>query len=189
MSDKDIIKQLADEMAQDCTEAHSQGQGLESWNCVPCSERLLGAAVKQLSKARVAGLERELTELRTVLAQVQGERDQARKYGEEMYKRELASCKETFCAYCGSKYPSGTPLHGGKALTAHIKICDKHPMRELEDRMLALTTTCTRLREALVTLREALVTCRVALTPHVHVDADTDKARNVADAALTEGTP
>lgn len=36
------------------------------------------------------------------------------------------------CVYCGHEYPEGTPPHGSKVLTDHIKVCDKHPMRELE---------------------------------------------------------
>ena len=29
-------------------------------------------------------------------------------------------------------YPEGTPPHGSKVLTDHIKICEKHPMRNVE---------------------------------------------------------
>jgi len=39
------------------------------------------------------------------------------------------------CAYCGQEYPQGTPTHGApsiSALTTHIKVCSKHPMRSLE---------------------------------------------------------
>lgn len=36
------------------------------------------------------------------------------------------------CVYCGMKYPNDTPTWGANVLTEHIKICDKHPMRELE---------------------------------------------------------
>lgn len=36
------------------------------------------------------------------------------------------------CVYCGHQYPEGTPPHGAKVLTDHIKVCEKHPMRELE---------------------------------------------------------
>jgi len=36
------------------------------------------------------------------------------------------------CVYCGMKYPNDTPTWGADVLTEHIKICEKHPMRELE---------------------------------------------------------
>lgn len=39
---------------------------------------------------------------------------------------------DTFCAYCGMKYPRGTPKFDNPALTAHIKVCPKHPMRLAE---------------------------------------------------------
>jgi hypothetical protein len=35
------------------------------------------------------------------------------------------------CVYCGMAYPEGTPPHGSKILTDHIKICEKHPMSKL----------------------------------------------------------
>jgi hypothetical protein len=36
------------------------------------------------------------------------------------------------CVYCGHEYPAGTPAANHELLTAHIKTCDKHPMREAE---------------------------------------------------------
>ncbi len=36
------------------------------------------------------------------------------------------------CVYCGKEYPEGTPAWGSQVLTDHIKVCEKHPMRELE---------------------------------------------------------
>lgn len=39
------------------------------------------------------------------------------------------------CVYCGQEYPAGTPASGSDvdALTGHIKTCEKHPMRKLEE--------------------------------------------------------
>ena len=34
------------------------------------------------------------------------------------------------CVYCGMAYPEGTPPHGARILTEHIKVCEKHPMRQ-----------------------------------------------------------
>ncbi len=36
------------------------------------------------------------------------------------------------CAYCGHAYPPGTPASQADQLSAHIRVCEKHPMRELE---------------------------------------------------------
>jgi len=49
------------------------------------------------------------------------------------------------CVYCGMQYPEGTPPHGAKILTDHIKVCKKHPMREAEQKIKIL-------REALIEL-------------------------------------
>ena len=42
------------------------------------------------------------------------------------------------CVYCGAAYPEGTPPHGAKILTDHIKVCEKHPLREAEAKILKL---------------------------------------------------
>jgi len=51
------------------------------------------------------------------------------------------------CVYCGMEYPAGTPASGSdvEALTKHIKICEKHPLREAEGKIL-------KLRKALIGL-------------------------------------
>lgn len=49
------------------------------------------------------------------------------------------------CVYCGHEYPQDTPAWGNDVLTAHIKICEKHPMRQLEVKI-------TKLRKALFDL-------------------------------------
>jgi hypothetical protein len=36
------------------------------------------------------------------------------------------------CVYCGEAYPEGTPPHGSKVLTDHIKTCESHPLRDAE---------------------------------------------------------
>lgn len=33
------------------------------------------------------------------------------------------------CVYCGHEYPPGTPAANDEALTAHIAMCEKHPLR------------------------------------------------------------
>ncbi len=42
------------------------------------------------------------------------------------------------CVYCGMAYPAGTPTHGARVLTEHIKVCEKHPMRKAEDKIFKL---------------------------------------------------
>ncbi|MFH1972136.1 MAG: hypothetical protein ABIJ18_01520 [archaeon] len=49
------------------------------------------------------------------------------------------------CVYCGVAYPEGTPPHGSKVLTDHIKVCEKHPLRDAEQKIL-------KLRKALIGL-------------------------------------
>ncbi|NUP08376.1 MAG: hypothetical protein HOW73_20190 [Polyangiaceae bacterium] len=36
------------------------------------------------------------------------------------------------CVYCGHAYPPGSPTHGAELLKEHIRMCEKHPMREIE---------------------------------------------------------
>lgn len=49
------------------------------------------------------------------------------------------------CVYCGMAYPKGTPTHGAKILTDHIKVCEKHPLRKAESDL-------DKLRKALIGL-------------------------------------
>ena len=49
------------------------------------------------------------------------------------------------CVYCGHEYPQETPAWGNNVLTEHIKVCEKHPMRQAE-------ATIITLRSALVGL-------------------------------------
>lgn len=42
------------------------------------------------------------------------------------------------CVYCGHEYPDGTPASKHELLTEHIKICEKHPMREAEGKIKVL---------------------------------------------------
>ena len=48
---------------------------------------------------------------------------------------------DTYCAYCGEKYPKGTPKSNNELLTEHIKVCEKHPMRIAEKRIESLRKT------------------------------------------------
>lgn len=48
------------------------------------------------------------------------------------------------CVYCGMAYPQGTPAHGDKILTDHIKICEKHPMQKLRKALVDLVGASTK---------------------------------------------
>ncbi len=39
------------------------------------------------------------------------------------------------CVYCGHEYTTGTPTSQAEELTAHIKVCEKHPLRAAEQRI------------------------------------------------------
>ncbi len=47
-----------------------------------------------------------------------------------LYKNRILTC-----VYCGKIYPEGTPTHGSQVLTDHIKVCEKHPLRESEKKI------------------------------------------------------
>jgi len=88
------------------------------------------------------------------------------------------------CVYCGHEYPEGTPTAKHDLLTAHIKICEKHPMREAEARI-------ERLRKALAGLigaetKEELEAMEAAMRMMPGIDADKIAAINAIHALLSE---
>lgn len=62
--------------------------------------------------------------------QLRAERDEARAYGEKLYAE--YGDRAVHCVYCGHTYEDGTPVSQDERLTAHIRVCEKHPMRALE---------------------------------------------------------
>lgn len=56
----------------------------------------------------------------------------------------------TYCAYCGNKYPRGTPKYQNEQLSEHIKVCPKHPMRKLELKLEIQNTRIKNLRKILI---------------------------------------
>ncbi len=95
---------------------------------------------------------------------------------------EATSGRVLTCVYCGHEYPQDTPAWGDGVLTAHIKVCEAHPMRVVEaDR--------DRLRKALIgmvgegdpsKLRAMELALRVLPVP----DADKAAAINAIHALL-----
>jgi hypothetical protein len=96
---------------------------------------------EELGEARnLAGvLETELDEtLADLLGEVERQqkgKDEARAFGEDAAAKHNALLDEQRvlrCAFCDEKYPDGTPATQHELLTAHVKICPKHPMRVVE---------------------------------------------------------
>lgn len=84
------------------------------------------------------------------------------------------------CVYCGHQYPDGTPTAKHKLLSEHIKICDKHPMREAEQKI-------ERLRNALAGLigastKEELDAIELILRSTPATESDKIAAINAIDA-------
>ncbi len=84
--------------------------------------------------------------------------------------------KTLTCVYCGMAYPEGTPPYGAQILTDHIKVCEKHPMRQAE-------ATIFKLRKALFDLigassKEELEGIELALRSISAPDADKIAAIN-----------
>lgn len=44
-------------------------------------------------------------------------------------QRARAAAVVLTCAFCGEAYPPGTPPTQHEALTAHVKVCEKHPLQ------------------------------------------------------------
>jgi len=88
------------------------------------------------------------------------------------------------CVYCGHEYPDGTPTAKHDLLTSHIKVCEKHPMREAESRI-------ERLRKALSELigaetKEELEAMEAAMRMMPGIEADKIAGINAIHALLSE---
>ena len=73
----------------------------------------------------------------TQIETLRAERDEAR-----AWVRRLTSTQRVLtCAFCGEAYPPGTPESNDAALLAHVKVCAKHPMRDVERERDAVVAT------------------------------------------------
>lgn len=84
------------------------------------------------------------------------------------------------CVYCGHQYPNGTPAAKHQLLTDHIKICEKHPLRDAEIKI-------RKLKAALVGFigaetREELDAMEVIIRSTPAPDSDKAVAINAIDA-------
>lgn len=84
------------------------------------------------------------------------------------------------CVYCGHEYPNGTPASKHLSLTEHIKICEKHPMRVLEEQNKVLKKALHGLVgcDSLEDLNEMELYLRTSIAP----DRDKMVAINAIDA-------
>ena len=73
--------------------------------------------------------ERDAAEVK--LKKAEEERDEERDWVRKMHRE----AQVLTCVYCGHAYPPGTPASGSEALTAHIKMCEKHPLRATEAKL------------------------------------------------------
>ena len=70
-----------------------------------------------------------------------GDLTEARTFAEKtarQYNELLANERILRCAFCDTEYPPGTPSTQAVALTEHVKVCQKHPMRYTEQERDAL---------------------------------------------------
>ena len=93
----------------------------------------------------VDGLEAKLVE-RTA------EREEARDWVRRLTREQ----RVLTCAFCGAEYPPGTPESNDAALTAHVRVCPKHPMRETEAEVSRLTDALDTAETCRESLRKGL---------------------------------
>ncbi len=83
------------------------------------------------------------------VALLKAQRDEARAFGEEAARKYNAMLFDLTCAFCGTVYPAETPASGHARLDAHVRVCEAHPMREVEVALTAAQAQAEALRAAL----------------------------------------
>ena len=137
-------------------------------------------------KLRVMSAEKERDTLRADVAALRAEvvrltkeRDEARQCGERLYYQySQATGKVVTCAFCGHQYADGAPTSQHERLTAHVLVCEKHPLRAIEaerdtlrQRIAELEADMEAASGALTFFGEHLTTC-----PRSRVDRLEDAA-------------
>jgi len=84
------------------------------------------------------------------------------------------------CVYCGHQYPDGTPASKHQLLTDHIKVCEKHPMREAELKIAKLKSALSGLLG--VETKEELDQLEAVIRTTQAPDSDKIAAINAIDA-------
>lgn len=117
--------------------------------------RLERYILSELAKAKLTTV-KEIASVEVVELIV--ERDEARDWVKRMQNKERALT----CAFCGQEYPPGTDKSNDDALTEHIKVCTKHPMRAVEDERLKLECEAGDLADYIHVLDDAVQASGVA---------------------------
>lgn len=85
----------------------------------------------------------------------------------ECWKAAVESCKELpkilTCVYCGIAYPEGTPPSKAQILTDHIRVCEKHPLRQAEDKIMDLSETIIERDDKIIELKAAIADLQIQL--------------------------
>lgn len=91
------------------------------------------------------------------------------------------------CVYCGHEYHQDTPAAGSEVLTAHIKACERHPMRKAEADIAMLRAALAGLvgADSEQDLRQMEAAMRMLPAP----DADNVVSINAIHALLATMTP
>lgn len=84
------------------------------------------------------------------------------------------------CVYCGYNYPENTPTNNHERLTEHIKTCEKHPLRESENKIEMLKNALIGLLG--VNTLEELEAMDLVIRSATAPDSDKAAAINAIDA-------
>lgn len=85
----------------------------------------------QALRKQCTELETAVENLRAINARLKKDVEDARTWAEKTVA-EVAAQRVVSCVYCGHVYEAGTPTSQDDRLTEHIRVCPKHPMRDLE---------------------------------------------------------
>ncbi|WP_438029118.1 hypothetical protein [Sorangium sp. So ce233] len=135
----------------------------------------VSALAEVITRAREEGAAAE----RERADRLEVERDEARAW----VRRITAAERVLTCVYCGQAYPPGTPGHGTDVLTAHVRVCEKHPMRGVEAELERIAPLLRAARRWAATIRE---TGRAA-EEQIAADLDLAEAVDALDTALATG--
>lgn len=118
------------------------------------------------------------------IARLTSERDSARQFAEAViakYNRLRDERRVVTCVYCGFRYAPGTPPSHSDVLTEHIRTCEKHPLRAVQEEN-------ARLKDIIATQQESpLRVCQEENTRLKDISA-TQPQPSKAEAQLAELT-
>lgn len=77
---------------------------------------------------QIKDLESQLAEAKAEIERLKADVCEAREVALSLVRAE----RTVTCVFCGQAYDKGTPTSQDDRLTAHIKVCEKHPLRQAE---------------------------------------------------------